>query len=134
MTMKGFDITKMDARKLQLMEVFKTQIRTQLAQRVGLLPSQLTVTFKAGSIIVIAAVAEGAMPANPDLGDGEDILQVLTSTPEAAVLVEDGKTLADCFVDPEPAFPVQDVAAAVGDPHLTTIFGAKIDLKKIDLH
>jgi len=62
------------------------------------------------------------------------MMQMLQEVPGADELVEEGKTMQDCFVDPEPAFPPQDSADAVGDPHLTTIYGEKLDLERVKLH
>jgi len=132
-TMKGFDIAKMTPKKLKVLDVMKAAIATQIGGKLGLRGDQITVTFKAGSIIAIIAVPSDAMPMDPPLGDGQDMMQLVQDIPDSTDLVEEGKTMADCYVDPEPAFPVEDTADAVGDPHLTTVYGEKLDLQKLDL-
>jgi len=134
-TMKGFDITKLTPGKLKALDVMKSQIAIQFGRKMGLRGDQITVTFKAGSIIAIVEVPADAISMDDPstLGDGQDMMQLLQDIPEIDTLVEDGKTMADVFIDPEPAFPVEDTAEAVGDPHLTTVYGEKLDLDKLDL-
>merc|ERR1719183_2785810 len=78
-------------------------------------------------MIVIVEVSEGDMPVNPVLGDGQDLLQGLAGVPGAEELVEEGQSINDCIIDPEPEIP-GDSASAFADPHIVSRSGAKFDL------
>merc|ERR1740117_2622723 len=133
-TLKGFDIKNMTPRKQGILDVFKLKIQKHFAQKFGLSPGDIDVKFIAGSLIAIADVAADAVPEVPPLGGGGQMLDMIKEVPGVEDLVEVGKTLADCIVDENPAEPVLDAAAAVGDPHLTTVYGEQVDLENIDLH
>jgi len=128
MTMKGFDLNKLDARKRAILDVFRQRVIAQYSVFLRLRPDQIVVEFKAGSAIVIGSVAAEDVADDIEPGDGQGLLADLKSIPGVESLVEEGKELNDCNVDPEPEFPVDDEAAAVGDPHMTLASGGTDDL------
>ena len=129
MTMKGFDIANMTPEKLRIIEAYKARVRQVYSRFLRLPLDSIVVEIKSGSVIVIGAVAPEDMPDNFEPGDGQDLLAELQAMPGVEVMVEEGKQLEDCEVDPEPAFPViNDEAAAVGDPHLAAATGVNADL------
>merc|ERR1711865_454334 len=122
MTMKGWDIRNLTPKRRQMLNVYKAQLASTMAGKLGLSLDQVVITIKAGSIIVIVDVDDANMPVDvPDLGNGEDVLQQLKDTPGAADLLEEGKSLEDAFVDPLPV--INDEASATADPHLVTVSG-----------
>jgi len=74
------------------------------------------------------------MPANLDLGNGADLLQKLKEEEGADGLVEEGKTLTDCFVDPLPHVSEANEASAKDDPHIEAFTGEKFDLYESKPH
>jgi len=129
--MKGFDITKLSPAKKAILDTVRNGIQRAMAIKLGLREDQLVVAFKAGSIIVSVEVADDDMPASPSLGDGQDTLELVKATPGVADLVEAGKSLDDCFVDPEPEIQdddASDEASATGDPHIVPVSGETFDM------
>jgi len=127
--MKGFDITNLSPVAKVALDTVRNGIQRDMARKLGLREDQLVVTIKAGSIIVSIEVADDDMPASPALGNGQDTLEMVKATPGVAQLVEAGKSLDDCFVDPEPEIQ-GDAASATADPHIISVSGAKFDLFK----
>jgi len=127
MTMKGFDIRRLDARKRAILQVFKDKVVKDYSRFLGIPPDQIEVEIKAGSVIVIGKVDPSLMPDSFDPGDGSNFLQALKDS-GGAEMVEEGMSIEGCFVDPEPVFPVDDEASAVGDPHLQFASGGTADL------
>ena len=131
MTMKGFDLNNLDARKRAILDTFKRKVIADYSRFLRLRPDQIVVEVKAGSAIVIGAVAAEDVPDDFEPGDGQNLLAELKEIPGVEALVEEGKSLNDCAVDPEPAFPDavnNDEAAAVGDPHMHFAAGGTTDL------
>jgi len=130
MTMKGFDIAVMTPKKLKIIEAYKAKVRQDYSRFLNLPADSIVVEIKSGSVIVIGAVAPEEVPDNFQPGDGQNLLSELKAMPGVEDLVEEGKQLDDCEVDPEPAFPavINDEAAAVGDPHLSVATGVNADL------
>jgi len=129
--MKGFDIKKLSPAKKAILDTVRNGIQRAMAIKLGLREDQLVVAFKAGSIIVSVEVADDDMPASPSLGDGQDTLELVKATPGVADLVEAGKSLDDCFVDPEPEIQdddASDEASATGDPHIVSVSGETFDM------
>ena len=129
--MKGFDIKNLSPKAKAVLDTVRNGIQRAMAIKLGLREDQLVVAFKAGSIIVSVEVADDDMPASPVLGDGQDTLELVKATPGVADLVEAGKSLDDCFVDPEPAIQdddASDEASATGDPHIVSVSGETFDM------
>jgi hypothetical protein len=129
--LKGFDIKNLSPAAKAALDTVQKGIQRDMARKLGLREDQLVVVMKAGSIIVSIEVADDDMPASPALGNGQDTLEMVKATPGVAQLVEAGKSLDDCFVDPEPeiqADEASDEASATADPHITSVSGSKFDL------
>ena len=118
----------MDARKQRIITAFKDKVRRDFSRSLGIQIGMIEVEIRAGSVIIVGKIDPANMPAEFDLGDGSNLLQGLKEMDGAADLVEEGMSLDRCFVDPEPDFPVDDEAAAVGDPHLQFASGGTADL------
>jgi len=132
MSVKGFNIFNMNARKRAVLEVFRNKVLQAYSRILNVNPAQLVVVFKPGSIIIIVEVDAQNVPDNFEAGDGpgdaQDILAELKEIPDVENLVEEGKRLEEGFVDPQPDFPVDDEANAVGDPHMTLATGTSADM------
>jgi len=127
--LKNFDINNLSAKAKAVLDSLIQNTQQQMAKKLGLRADQLVVSVKAGSIIFSIEVVEADMPASPALGNGQDMLEMVKATPGAAQLVEAGKSLDDCFVDPQPEIQ-GDEASATADPHIISVSGAKFDLFK----
>ena len=128
MTMKGFDVRNLDERKRQIVEIFKAKARKDMARFLGLDEDEVECVIKAGSAIVVGLVEPEVMPDDFEPGNGENMLQMMKETDGVEELVEAGGSLDRCVVDPNPDFPINDEAAAVGDPHLTFATGSTAGL------
>jgi len=115
-TLKGFDIRNPSPRVQAVLAAFRRRIIASFARALGVDASQLEVTFKAGSAIVIVGVPEGS--ADGALPSGQNVLEDLKSLPDVEEMLEEGTSIDECFVAP-PELP--DEAAAVGDPHLSRL-------------
>jgi hypothetical protein len=134
MKIRGFNIKNLDDRKRKILEVFRQAVLRDYSKFLNLPRDQIVVSFKAGSVIVIGAVVADNMPDAFDPGNGQDMLAELKAIPGVEDLVEEGRQLKDCNVDPEPDFPVDDEADAVGDPHMTLATGGTVDMCCTDGH
>merc|ERR1719503_464061 len=122
------NINNLNARKRAILEVFRNKVLRAYSRILNVNPAQLVVVFKPGSVIIIVLVDAEDMPDNFEPGDGQDILAELKGIPDVEILVEEGRRLEEGYVDPEPDFPVDDEADAVGDPHMTLATGGSVDL------
>jgi hypothetical protein len=134
MKIRGFNIKNLDDRKRKILEVFRQAVLRDYSKFLNLPRDQIVVSFKAGSVIVIGAIVADNMPDAFDPGNGQDMLAELKAIPGVEDLVEEGLQLEDCDVDPEPDFPVDDEADAVGDPHMTLATGGTVDMCCEDGH
>jgi len=128
MTIKGLNVNSLDDRKRAILDVFKAKALADMSRFLRLDPSDVEVVIRSGSAIIVGLIDADLMPDDFDAGNGENLLQEAKDTPGMEELVEEGGSLDRCVVDPEPDFPIDDEAEAVGDPHLTFATGGTDDL------
>ena len=135
----GFDGANIDARKQKAMDGFAAAVAASISKAMGIPVGDINVFFRdavsllqgwdiqqVGQLIVVAEVDPEELPAEVPELDAAELLNDIRAVPDVDAMLAEGVDSLDAIVIAEPE--IQDEAAAVGDPHLTTITGEHFDL------